>query len=263
MRKPRLALLLILLISLGATPAAAQTPVASPTAPDIDALCGSVQLDATPVASATDPAIDLSAVSPDQIVLDALHPTLATTNALTEIIAVRSKHPPMVELALEILPIQAAWLTQTDAIRKQYYAGKANLNPAQIAQAYAMATSASPGMGGASGLEPLTSEHQLESLRDLCAESLEPDLAFIDHMVAQYSGLLVLTGFAMEYAQHPETVALAKTIQGEVLAELDQFNLWRQTWFPNAPFQDDHAGDWSPFSADCRATPAPGCQPQP
>ena len=263
MRKPTFALLLILLISLCAIPAVAQTPVASPSAADIDALCGTVQSDATPTTETFDPAIDLSAVSPDQIVLDALHPTLATTNALTEIIAVRSKHPPMVELALEILPIQADWLTQTDAIREQYYAGKANLNPAQIAQAFAMATSASPGMGGTSGLEPLTSEHQLESLRDLCAESLEPDLVFIDHMVAQYSGLLVLTGFAMEHAQHPETVALATTIQGEVLAELDQFNLWRQTWFPNAPFQDDHAGDWSPFSADCRATPAPECQQQP
>jgi uncharacterized protein (DUF305 family) len=159
---------------------------------------------------------------------------------LTTVIRERTQHPPVRDFADLVIAVNTDWMARLSDMRASLYSDAPDLSEQDVALAMEMHMSASPGLGGASGLEGLSTAHQAAWLARLCAAEVDPDLVFIDAMISQFSSVLIVTDQAATGAVHPEVQAIAIEFQDEVHAEIDQLNLWRQTWFPNAPFTDEH-----------------------
>jgi len=218
--------------------AAAQTPEASPVAPSAAAICNPA-VSGTPEVTAQAP-IDVATVAFDQIVIDALLPFTDSSFSLASVIRERTQHPPMTDFADLVVNLNTDWQTRLAAMRASLYPDTSVLSDQDVALGIAMHMSASPGRGGAPGLDGISAAHQVESLAGLCEAEIDPDLVFIDAMIGQFSAVLIVTGLAATDAMEADVQAIAIEIQDEINAEIDQLNLWRQTWFPNAPYTDDH-----------------------
>ena len=220
----------------------AQTPIASPTAIDADAVCGTISgpsVDSTPSPSGLNPSV----VTIDQAYIDAMLPTLQTTQTMAAVIAERTRHPPMTDLTSVMIETQSDWSLQLAAIRTTRFGDTPPLSDTDIAAVVDYTASQSPGMGSGGGsISALTAPSLTLALSSLCAETDNPDLIFIDQLTRIYSDTLVLTDLEIAYGTQSDLVTLAGVIQEEILAELDQLNLWRQTWYGGSPVPIDDAG---------------------
>lgn len=215
----------------------AQTPEATPAGPTAADVCAPNA--ATPEATAA-ASIDVTTIPFDVVLIDALLPSTESSIELATVIRERSAHPPMVEFVDLVIEVNQDWQTRLMAIRQADAANVPLLGDQDIALGMEMHMSATPGRGGASGLEGIFTAHRTSSLASLCTAEVDPDLIYIDAMVGQFSAMLIVTGQAVVDASNPELQALAVEMQDEINAEIDQLNLWRQTWYPDAPFTDEH-----------------------
>jgi len=62
----------------------------------------------------------------------------------------------------------------------------------------------------------------------------EFDLMFIDMMIVHHQGAIAMANVALERAEHQEIRDLATSILSTQQGEIDQMQLWRDSWYPGA-----------------------------
>jgi uncharacterized protein (DUF305 family) len=238
-------LLLALFLGSNASAVQAQTPGATPVGPTSNEICALVDASASPVAIspiATPVDVDLASVPFDQIFIDALVPQLNASIAMATVIADRTTHPPVRDLTAILISTQSNWANSLTDRRTAWFPEAPALTDSQLLTAMAIHLSDSPGAGSPAGLDGMSAVRSAAQLQALCSAGTDADLIFIDTTVARYSGLLILAQVAIERAEHPEIAALATDLSTELQAEIDQLNLWRTTWYRNAPYVDSDGG---------------------
>ena len=149
----------------------------------------------------------------------------------------RAEHPELVNFIRQSLIERRSSIESLLGWRGETHPTAAWVPVDQAMSLFDQAATQNPGRGGVAGAREIAAEPHIE---ELCDESEELfDLLFIDHMLPQVSGELLLSDSATGIASDPTLAAIAGDLTQTFRRDLDALYAWRTLWFPDA--EDAHS----------------------
>lgn len=227
----------------GAAVAQDASPVASPVVVDGCEMAMPMG-EGTPVPEAADD-IDPTALDLDVLYVDVLIPHHEMAVTMAEIARSRSNRPEVVSLATGIVEAQSREIEQLRAWREVWYPDVPALSETQVF-AGLETKAASPGRGGAPGLDDLTMAGMAAAMAELCEETELFDLVFIDEMVEHHTGAVLISELVAADAVHHELRTFARTVVDIQGGEIATMLGWRDAWYGGYPADHDGGDEATP-----------------
>lgn len=233
----RFAPMIVFAVILASTPlfgVAAQPDDPATPMPAID-ICGTFAVGATPEA--------VSMVESSDATFDLAYVDMMITSHQNAIIMLliaepRAEHPELVNFIRQSLIDRRTSIETLLAWRSETHPTAAWVPVDQAMSIFDQTSMENPGRGGVAGAREIAAEPHID---ELCEEAEEPfDLLFIDHLLPQVSGEVLLSESAAELATDPTLAAIAGDLTQGFQRDLDALYAWRTLWFPDAPEAHNH-----------------------
>ena len=232
------------LIAAGLPPSSdAVAQEASPVATPVVDGCGTtMEMGGTPSGETTPVAdVDPTTLELDVLYIDVLIPHHEMAVTMAGIAQARSTRPEVVSLAAATVETKTRELEQLRTWREAWYPDVPELSETQLF-AGLETKAASPGRGGAPGLDDLTMAGMEAATAELCEETDLFDLVFIDQMVEHHTGAVLMSELVAVEAVHPELREFARAVVDVQGTEIATMLGWRDAWYGGYP-ANHHGGD--------------------
>lgn len=177
---------------------------------------------------------EVATVSPsfDQLFIDMMVPHHQGGVEMARIASARTERPQIKALAEAIIRSQEAEIREMKSWRKTWFGSE--VTPA-------MGTPMSYVVASHSEMPDMDKMHDISGMMGM-PEAIEAlrtatpfDLAFLDAMIPHHQGAVIMAQSAAEKSAHEEVKALAVVILREQIKEIEEMQMWRNAWYPDAP----------------------------